>query len=92
LDAYSKREGQLFLIVTTTLLTVFDIISNALIIYMTQSSSELRSLGPLRLFIGSMACADLLTGLVPMPAAAHQYIYKEWMFGYIGCKVSPWVA
>jgi hypothetical protein len=85
-DPFTATEATI-LISIASVLSVFTVLSNATVIYFTKTSAELKPMGPLRALIGSMACADLLVGLIIMPLSCQLSVMKKWVLGSLGCKV-----
>ncbi len=85
-DTFGPWEAAVLVSVASAM-AVFSVVTNAVIIYLSRTSTVLKPLGPLRIFVGSMALADLLIGLVIMPVALQYSITKQWVFGVMGCKV-----
>ncbi len=86
-NGFSTTEACVFGI-SALCLCIFTVVSNAVVIHLTRTSSELRPLGPLRSLLGSMAWGDLFMGLIVGPLAGQYSILEEWIFGEAGCTVS----
>ena len=68
-----------------SILAIFTICGNILVLYAIQTEKHLRTVS--NLFILSLAFADLVVGLIVMPLSAANIIAGQWPFPAFICKM-----
>ncbi|XP_036451607.1 trace amine-associated receptor 13c-like [Colossoma macropomum] len=79
--------GNLLLYIFLSIVSVFTVILNLLVIISISHFKELHT--PTNLLILSLAVADLLVGLIVMPVNIMQLIDSCWYLGKMACSIYP---
>uniref|UniRef100_A0A8C8VJ04 Neuromedin-B receptor n=1 Tax=Pelusios castaneus TaxID=367368 RepID=A0A8C8VJ04_9SAUR len=69
------------------LIITVGLLGNITLVKIFVSNSAMRSVP--NIFISSLAAGDLLLLVTCMPVDASRYLFEEWMFGKVGCKLIP---
>nr|XP_006112764.1 neuromedin-B receptor [Pelodiscus sinensis] len=69
------------------LIITVGLLGNITLMKIFISNSAMRSVP--NIFISSLAAGDLLLLVTCMPVDASRYLFEEWMFGKVGCKLIP---
>ncbi|XP_005280440.1 neuromedin-B receptor [Chrysemys picta bellii] len=69
------------------LIITVGLLGNITLVKIFISNSAMRSVP--NIFISSLAAGDLLLLVTCMPVDASSYLFEEWMFGKVGCKLIP---
>ncbi|XP_067398304.1 neuromedin-B receptor [Emydura macquarii macquarii] len=69
------------------LIITVGLLGNITLVKIFISNSAMRSVP--NIFISSLAAGDLLLLVTCMPVDASRYLFEEWMFGKVGCKLIP---
>ncbi|XP_032650954.1 neuromedin-B receptor [Chelonoidis abingdonii] len=69
------------------LIITVGLLGNITLVKIFISNSAMRSVP--NIFISSLASGDLLLLVTCMPVDASSYLFDEWMFGKVGCKLIP---
>ncbi|KAM9156645.1 neuromedin-B receptor [Pangshura tecta] len=69
------------------LIITVGLLGNITLVKIFISNSAMRSVP--NIFISSLAAGDLLLLVTCMPVDASRYLFEEWMFGNVGCKLIP---
>ncbi|XP_041642210.1 neuropeptide Y receptor type 2 [Cheilinus undulatus] len=88
LDDSTKLVGvQVVLILAYSMIILFGVIGNSLVIYVVYKFKNLRTVT--NFFIVNLAVADLLVNTLCLPFTLVQTLYGEWKFGQVLCYMLP---
>ncbi|KAG8510878.1 Neuromedin-B receptor [Galemys pyrenaicus] len=69
------------------LIITVGLLGNILLVKILITNSAMRSVP--NIFISNLAAGDVLLLLTCVPVDASRYLFDEWMFGKVGCKLIP---
>ncbi|CAN9510226.1 unnamed protein product [Ophioblennius macclurei] len=88
LEDSTKLVGvQVILILAYSMIILFGVIGNSLVIYVVYKFKNLQTVT--NFFIVNLAVADLLVNMLCLPFTLVYTLYGEWMFGQVLCYLLP---